>query len=362
MEDKNLTLKQNICSFRIFLNAFGLILDNNNDIHESSNIKIFDQDKKEVGYLYFDNSQANIVVNRNNNKLVANHTMLKAFCNIVCPNEIKVATKWISQINFEMESNSQNNLSGQFIIGNLIDTDNKIIYCECKPRIKYHIADKIDIILNFYSNVPLSNLRLDLQILKKESQELIIIKPYSNSYSGDLIFHHILVKSKYDLNQEEDKDIRTINFFYEYPYKKFTTICHNQKEDQDGLRVCVQEKEKNNTLSYKNEYIPKNNSTKPFIQGSMLMQQLDPEMFTSIEQLRQILTIDNVSLLDNFISICYDGYTDEEVKALLGIQRKRMNYQGDYDNLIQAYYEMDKNKFFALSDTQKEYFQKVIKK
>ncbi len=43
MVEKFLTLEQNICAARIFLNTFGLILENINKVNEFSKIKIFDK-------------------------------------------------------------------------------------------------------------------------------------------------------------------------------------------------------------------------------------------------------------------------------------------------------------------------------
>ena len=41
MEKQYLTLKQNLCSARLFLNLFGLFLERTEEINEFSQIKIF---------------------------------------------------------------------------------------------------------------------------------------------------------------------------------------------------------------------------------------------------------------------------------------------------------------------------------
>ena len=60
-----------------------------------------------------------------------------------------------------------------------------------------------------------------------------------------------------------------------------------------------------------------------------------------IQELKETLKIDNVSLLDNLISVCYDNYTDKELYALLGIIRKKMEYQNKATCLIDSYYGID---------------------
>ena len=79
------------------------------------------------------------------------------------------------------------------------------------------------------------------------------------------------------------------------------------------------------------------------------MQKLDNDMLGKIQLLRQILTIDGVSILDNLISICYDNYTDEELVALLGTKRPAVVYQNGAENLTNSYFGIGtKNKFLSL--------------
>lgn len=71
-------------------------------------------------------------------------------------------------------------------------------------------------------------------------------------------------------------------------------------------------------------------------------------------KLREVLSIGDVSLLDNLVSVCYDSYTDEELSSLLGINRQRMNYQNGADNLVKSYYGIGiSNCFFPLEAQQR---------
>ena len=70
-------------------------------------------------------------------------------------------------------------------------------------------------------------------------------------------------------------------------------------------------------LCYHNEYVPKINkdeSSEAVIQKGLLMQKLDNEPIRKINDLRQLLLIDDISLSDNLRSVCYDSYDDKEIK------------------------------------------------
>ncbi len=88
------------------------------------------------------------------------------------------------------------------------------------------------------------------------------------------------------------------------------------------------------------------------------MRQLDPAMFRKIEKLRQVLFIDDISLLDNLISVCYDNYTDEELSSILGVKRQPMNYQDGSNSLINSYFGIDKNSYFFPPEVQKKLLKK----
>ena len=88
------------------------------------------------------------------------------------------------------------------------------------------------------------------------------------------------------------------------------------------------------------------------------MQDLDPDMFKKIKKLREILLIGDISLLDNLISVCYDSYTDEELCALLGVNRQKMNYQNGADSLVNSYFEIGSSNCFFPLETQKRLLKK----
>ena len=119
--------------------------------------------------------------------------------------------------------------------------------------------------------------------------------------------------------------------------------------------------QKNNGISFRNEFpqkVGEDKSVALVIQKGMLMQELDPDMFEKIKKLRKILSIGDISLLDNLISVCYDSYTEEELNALLGMQRQPMIYQDGADNLVNSYFEIGKNSCFFPLEKQKKLLKK----
>ena len=68
------------------------------------------------------------------------------------------------------------------------------------------------------------------------------------------------------------------------------------------------------------------------------MKELDPKMYKEIKTLLQLFRLEDILLLDNLISVCYDSYTDEEIYALLGIKRKPFVFQNGQTKLKNAYF------------------------
>ena len=68
-----LTPEQTACAARVFLNIFGLILEEKEVIEEDDKLKIYDKDSNVVGYYYLENNQAKINAEYNGNILKASY-------------------------------------------------------------------------------------------------------------------------------------------------------------------------------------------------------------------------------------------------------------------------------------------------
>ena len=119
MGEKYLTLEQNTCAARIFLNTFGLTLENISDVNEFSKIKIFDKAMNEVGKLHFDNGKVIMSANYNNSVLDASFDINKmlGFVDPECESApFALFGQWSSKIAFQVQKSDNITLSGEFLI------------------------------------------------------------------------------------------------------------------------------------------------------------------------------------------------------------------------------------------------------
>ncbi|MCI8778822.1 MAG: hypothetical protein HFI87_06710 [Bacilli bacterium] len=133
------------------------------------------------------------------------------------------------------------------------------------------------------------------------------------------------------------------------------------EEYKDKIKIFSLETECEKEISSRIEFVTKNGDDESealVIQKGMLMQDLNPDMFDKIKKLREILLIGDISLLDNLVSVCYDSYTDEELSALLDLNRQKMYYQDGSDSLINSYFGIGKNSCFFSSEEHKRLLKK----
>ena len=336
MQEKYLTLAQNTCAARIFLNAFGLTLENIMDIDEFSVFKIYDKDMNEVGKLHFKNGKVMIAANYNNCLLEASYDIAKifSFIDIECGNALY--GEWLSKIKFKVENNNNIKLNGEILIGCSVDSVFGI-KCLCHPLINCEVPNKGTITLKILRD----GRTLGVDISSGNYKETIDIMPWDD-LNG--FIKHVISNGEYDPKR------------YKHEYRKYMGIFSAGRGDEDKLHVFLSEKEWDNQISFRNEFPPKigdDNSKELVIQKGMLMQDLDPDMFEKINNLREILSIGKISLLDNLFSICYDSYSDEELVALLGIRRNKMNYQDGANSLKESYFGVGQDSQFLSIEQQK---------
>ena len=345
MAKTNLNFKQNACAARIFLNIFGLTLENiNDDVNEFSKIKIFDRAMAKVGILYIDNGKVIMSANYNNSILDASFAIPK-ISGFYDAESIHNALNvhWRSKINFQVHKQNNVELSGEFSLINSVDTEFGA-NCLCSALINCEIFGKENIIMKILRDGKIFN----LEKLEGENYELIYISPINDLMA---YLYHCIKKGKYDKQK------------HAYPYRKEAGIysAGTTDENKDKLNVFMFEENAGEELSFRNEYLLRfgdDFSEEALLQKGRLMQDLDPDMFEKIRKLKEILLIGDVSLLDNIISVCYDGYTNEVLNALLGVNRQKMNYQNGADNLVDSYYEIGISNCFFPLEVQKRLLKK----
>lgn len=331
MKEKYLTLEQNTCAARIFLNTFNLILENVGEINQFSKIKILDRAMNEVGELCFQDGKVLMSANYNDSTLEASYDIAKIFGLVDRECNNALFGQWTSKISFQFQRENIIKLNGEFLIDNSIDSEFGIT-CLCHPLINGEIFGK-----EKFNLIILRRFRMfSLEINSSNYNETINIMPYDNMNG---YIRHVI--TEYNNNCQ---------------HRKYVGILSSGEINNSQLRLYITETEGENTILSNCEFVQKvgdDNSSELLIQKGILMQQLDPTMFRRIQELRKLLLIGDNSILDNLISVCYDSYTDEEINALLGLERRKTIYQDGADNLKNSYYGIGRNSYFLSSEAQK---------
>ncbi len=327
---KYLTLAQNTSAACIFLNLFNFILEEKEDIYEFTKLKIYDRGMNIIGELYFNNGI--VIMNTSSPVGKLNATFPIAEARFINDPEGDIPGKngsWVTEIKYQFEKPDLC-FSGEVMFESSVDTAFGL-NCLCHPTIHCEREDlgKIDLMILRDGNF------LNIEILKGDDYEQIKIKPFGHRSQ---ILHDITYGKL---------DEKALEYPYRYAAGVFD-IWENEIENKDYNLIFI-EKEYDNFLKCRNEYVHKN-STDDYrvlrIQQGTLMQQLDISMYTKLAEIKKLFTIGDMSFLDNLITTCFDSYTDEEIKALLGCERCPKPYQNGLDKLTEAYFEIGKNNIF----------------
>lgn len=338
MRETNLTISQSLSAARIFLNTFGLILEDNDDINTFSKIKIFDKNMNEVGVLCFNGNKVLISANYNNSIFEVNYEIPKVFCLVdtECNStEYSLFGEWSNKIKFEITNINNAKIDGEFLITCSVDSELGV-NCVCHPLINCEIPNTGSFTLKILRD----GLTFGLEIKTNDSNERIDIRPF-DQFNGFYI-HDI---KKRNLDEKN----------YPYIYRRFSGIFNGSEtgKNKDNLQMFLKEEKDRKIINYYSKFIQKvdkENSINAIIQKGMLMKELGSLVFERIKELRTILLIDEISILDNLISVCFDNYTDDEIEALLDLRREKMDYQDKANCLISSYYGIG-NKSSFLSPT-----------
>lgn len=337
-----LTLKEQMSAARVFLNTFGLILDEPEEIDVYTfKINILNQNNKETGMLYFENGKVKILADTSFGKLNAEYNLAtySGFRDIECGGSL---IEWRTNIKFNISLNKEFNLDGEMQIDCSMDTTfgNK---CRTHTLLKYNEYGNI-ITINFMRDGSVFSYKMD----NENEKEIINISPCD--IWGNYIKHYYH-KGKYDENK------------YGYPYKKVSGVRNDHKNDNSlGIYSFVEK------YAYPVSYIEKNierqgkdESAESVIQKGLLMQACDKEYTKKLEEIRNKFTCDGISLIDNLIDVSLVSYSDEEVKALFGTDRHKVNHQNGANNLVDAYYGVVAQKKFLSKESQDRILKRILK-
>ena len=304
MDNNQLAYSRSINAMRIFLNILGYTLD---DEYDSNAIKIKNKDMKVVGKLCIDNNA--VVV-----KIKDKYLSVAARCAVSESLDFSVH-KIIYGVKVKKTS-ILNTMNGTFI---LTTTDSKNCTCNANIVCTAPDIDKVNIEVSNDGKI------LGIYIDSLNYREKIEV---NNDYSG-CIKHGITRASVSKDNCE-------------HTYRLHAGIFNGQQFSKHGdkLHAVVLETLDDNTIRNKEDYVDKALSTSELLlQKGALMRRLDYTMIAGIQHIRGLLSINNIKILDNMISVCCEEYSDDELQALLGIKKSDSIYQNGASSLREAYFD-----------------------
>lgn len=133
----HLNPNQEIRSAIVFLNTFGLILEEKENLTDTMHLHIFDKENNTVGEVYFENEKVKIEANSNFGFIHANYDFAKiqGFSDIDSPG-CPIFMEWQNKINYTIEENNKKKFSGEFLVNNNMDE----VYgmnCSCHMTLNY---------------------------------------------------------------------------------------------------------------------------------------------------------------------------------------------------------------------------------
>ncbi len=333
---KRLTNEQNIRSVVVFLNTFGLMLEEKDTIPNGEVLKIYNKDK-EVGNVSINEDQFLIETASNFGYLTAscNVTKFSGFIDEECNKA--VFAQWMNEISYTIEQENQVKMEGSFNV--ICTADSEFgIKCLCHPMFKYYGSDDSLIEVKMQKDDSLFIFKYQ----KDEIEEDIDFNLF-NRYLG--YFRHTISKGKYENGKG-------------WPYIEHYCVCDKSEKDNHLLIAKGYITEYEDYIKYnclEVEKVSKTDEDQLLKQKIDLIQLVGQPAFQRIQSLVNFFKSEEVSLIDNFINVSMTFYTDEEIKGLLGINRQKMTFQNGENNLKDAYFGItDDNNFFLLGKSNLE--------
>ena len=244
MSKYKLNYKQNLCAARIFLNTFGFVLGESNEIDETSSIKIFNKNSNEAGFLSFDNGKVLILANYSNAVLTAYYDTPKIFgfkdTGFNKSSLSALFTERTSKISFTIDGTNRTNLSGVFLITSSMNTEFGV-NCVCHPLICVDNFDGKRTTLKMLRN----GLMFGLETQSRDYFEKIEVRPFDEL--NGFFLHDVRIGCDVENN-------------YSYLSRKYSGIFNGAVigEDSDKLHVFLQEEKCKRILNFYNNFVLKN--------------------------------------------------------------------------------------------------------
>ena len=320
MGKRYLPLGFNIPAARVFLNLFGLTLENVEEVQADSKVKVFYKDKK-VGELIFFDGKVFIVAEFNGYKLRAEYPLSTFFGFQDIETDNALFFELMNDIKFKIEKDDTL-VDGTIMLDCTLDSGMGN-HCHCRPEIKFKDKDR-EIDLKIWKDGEM--FRLEINSLNVS--ETIKINSYLIGDNGASC--HYIDIGEYDREK------------FGRPYEFVAGIISSKDGQEVNFRIRKNgEYIENNgkPVHVLNEVLPYKGTEEYEIsrQRGLLMQCLDPSAFRKINELRENLLIGDEHILNNLFSTCFSNYPDIGFQASFGFERPKMIFQDGTDTLMDTY-------------------------
>lgn len=341
---KALDINVSIRAAIIFLNTFGLILEEKDSMDDVTELNIYDKENKVVGKTTLNGKVIKIEAQTGYGTLNASYET--GFMSGAIDYESKNAPKyirWANHITFEMCDNQKKVMNGDFSVTIFADEEFGI-KCLAHPSFVYYASDGSLLELKFQTDGKV----FYLEYQKDDLREIIDLTPYF-----DRCFCHQITKGA---------------FGNDWSYIKSYVLRNGAGGDlSDEFETLVVEsingKETNKEFKTKKKIAREYDETKfkeLLDQKASLVQDIGSDAFNRIQNIIKFFDVNNNSLIDNFLSVSLNSYSDSQIKGFLGIDRKRFMFQNGTDNLEGAYFGKNKNRLLDWDFTDEDNIKKGI--
>ncbi len=342
MEKKKLTYEQNIRSALVFLNTFGLKMEEKEVLTDGTSLKVYDNINI-VGKVDIVGEKVVIKAALNHGILEASYDVAKFSGFIDYESNNAKFMHWETNISYSVKDTSEKKvMTGDFIITCSADSEYGI-KCLCHPTFSCSLDNGTFLELQIQKN---GNL-FKMESTQDDLYEMISVRPYDGD---DGYFRYILTKEKYD---------------HDCPYMEVYTVS-DKSALQDHILQVRHIIDKHGDISVlqsteveRNDELTSDQSLEQVID---LIQKVGGKAFERIQQIVDYFRTDQISLIHNFIAVSMTSYTDDEIKGLLGINRVPMQFQNGTDNLMDAYFGINQNDVFKLHSKGFSKIKKLTKK
>lgn len=336
MADNYLSLEQNLCGAKIFLNMFNLKIEEKDIVYHYDRLKIYDKNEKNVGEVYFNNGFVYIKANTLYGKLNASYEIGKFYQMQDIETDNGLYSDWNHNINFKLG----NKIKGDLQMHAVVDTTFGINF-RTHTILKYKDKEGKNVELLFMRD----GKAFSYTATKDDFLEELKINPW-NDFEPFLC--HTVRSGEYSSEKSAFENQRL--FF----------VWHNGCDDRKTLRTVSRVVDNYEYLVEKETLTEGNSNTfskDAVIEKAKLMHKIDDTFANKINDIIKDFKTDDCSLIESLISFSFDKFSQEEINTLFGLEIKKANYYNGTNNIIDAYFDVDNNKFLP-----KKSYKKLLSK